>query len=186
MRKYRVDHSYVDMQTENHQRYREIRRIVPEGTAITVLHIGNQETSVATGTGSEPEKVLLLDIGSRRTAAEFFFHTPPTPGEIENAIMRVEDEVSRAREIVAAYPTLISSDVAILEIAQIAGGHVESTLPLPIEAVEKVFALLASHSLGRPVSSAGIPGNPAFAATLLILREFMHHLKFTSISVMPR
>lgn len=174
------------MQTENHQHYREIRQIVPEGTAITVLYIGDRETSVATGKGSEPEKVLLLDIGSHRTAAEFFFHTPPTPGEIENAIMRVEDEVSRAREIVAAYPTLISSDVAILEIAQIAGGHVESTLPHPIEAVEKVFALLASHSLGRLVSSAGIPGNPAFAATLLILREFMHHLKFTSISVMPR
>jgi exopolyphosphatase/pppGpp-phosphohydrolase len=186
LRKYRVDHSYVDMQTENHKRYREMRRIVPAGTAITVLHIGDQETSVATGTGSEPEKVLLLDIGSRRTAAEFFFHTPPTPGEIENAIMRVEDEVTRAREIVAAYPTLISSDVSILEVAQIAGGHAGSALPLPIEAVEQVFALLASHSLGRPVSSAGIPDNPAFAATLLILREFMHHLKFTSISVMPR
>lgn len=170
------------MQTESHRRYREIRRIVPEGTAITVLHIGEQETVVATGTGSEPEKVLLLDVGSYRTGAEFFFHTPPTPGEIENAIMRVEDEVTRAREMVAACPVLISSDMSIREIAQIAGSRAGSS-PLPIEAVERVFALLVSHSQGRPASSAGIPGDPAFSATLLILREFMHHLRFTAISM---
>jgi hypothetical protein len=43
--------------------------------------------------------------------------------------------------------------------------------------------LLASLVLGRPASSAGIPTNPAFAATLLILREFMHHLQFDSIRI---
>lgn len=53
---------------------------------ITVLHIGEQETAVATGAGAEPDKVLLLAIGTQSTAAEFFLHTPPTPGEIENAI----------------------------------------------------------------------------------------------------
>lgn len=74
------------METETHQHYRAVRQGLPAGTPITMLHIGEQETVVATGAGAEPEKVLLLAIGSQRTAADFFLHTPPTPGEIENAI----------------------------------------------------------------------------------------------------
>ncbi len=176
----------IDMETKIHQRYRAIRLLLPEGTPITVLHIGKQETAVATGTGTEPEMVMVLAIGSQSTAAEFFLHTPPTPGEIENAIMQVEDEVTRVREMVAGYPTLITTDESISEIAHLASGHAGSALLLSIEAVEQVFSLLAGHSLGRPASSAGIPASPAFAATLLILREFMHHLKFPSISISTR
>jgi exopolyphosphatase/pppGpp-phosphohydrolase len=85
------------METVIHHPYRTIRQGLPEGTPVTVLHIGEMETAVAIGTGAEPEKVLMLAIGSRKTAAEFFLHTPPTPGEIENAIMQVEDEITRAR-----------------------------------------------------------------------------------------
>lgn len=171
------------METKVHQRYRAIRLLLPEGTPITVLHIGKQETAVATGAGAEPDMVMVLAIGSQSTAAEFFLHTPPTPGEIENAIMQVEDEVTRAREMTAGYPTLITTDESIREIAHLATDHAGLALLLSIDDVERVFSLLASHSLGRPATSAGIPGNPAFAATLLILREFMHHLRFSSISV---
>jgi exopolyphosphatase/pppGpp-phosphohydrolase len=171
------------METDIRQRYRAIRPGFAEGTPITVLHLGEQETAVATGTGAEPGKVLLLAIGSQKTAAEFFLHTPPTPGEIENAIMQVEDEITRAREMIAGYSTLVTTDESIRAVAQIAGGHAGAAMQLPVDAIEQVFSLLVSHSLGRPASSAGIPGSPQFAATLLILREFMHHLKFSSINV---
>ncbi len=166
-----------------HQRYRAIRQGLAVRTPITVLHIGEHETAVATGVGAEPGKILLLAIGSQKTADEFFRHTPPTLGEIEEAIMQVEDEVTRAREVVADYPNLYTTDDAIREIALIAAGHSGTALHLPVEAVEHVFSLLASHSLGRPASSAGISGSTAFAANLLILREFMQHLKFSSIGM---
>jgi hypothetical protein len=78
---------------------------------------------------------------------------------------------------------LVTADASIREIAHIATGHAGTALQLPIDAVEQVFSLLASHSLGRPASIAGISGSLAFAATLLILREFMHHLRFLSINV---
>jgi exopolyphosphatase/pppGpp-phosphohydrolase len=171
------------MQTEIYHRYRAIRRSLPAGTPITVLHIGEQETAVATGVGAEPQTALTLAIGSQKSANQFFHHTPPTPGEIEKAIMQIEDEITRAREMIAGYSILVTSDASIREIAHIASGLVDSAVQLPIEAVEQVFSLLASYSLGRPASIAGIPANPEFAATLLILREFMHHLKFSSISV---
>jgi len=37
--------------------------------------------------------------------------------------------------------------------------------------------------LGRPAASEGLPAGGAFAATLLILRELMHHLKVSPITV---
>lgn len=173
------------MENEIRQQYGALRLGSPPGTAITVLHIGEEETAVATGVGAEPDAVLVLAIGSRKTAADFFRHTPPTPGELETAIMVVEDEVTRARSMAAGHPTLLTTDTALRELAQIAGIPDGPELILSLEAVEGLFDLLAALSQGRPASSAGIPADPAFAATLLILREFMHHLKFTAITVKP-
>jgi exopolyphosphatase/pppGpp-phosphohydrolase len=171
------------MNTEIHRRYRAIRRNLRSAAPVTLLHIGEHETVVATGTGADAEHILILAIGAKSTGEEFFMHTPPTPGEIENAIVKVEDEITRAREMIVGYPTLVTSDTSIREIAQIANGPEGSTLQISIEAVEQVFELLASRSQGIPASIAGVPDSPAFAAWLLILREFMHHLKFTSIRV---
>jgi hypothetical protein len=52
-----------------------------------------------------------------------------------------------------------------------------------VEAVERLFDLLAALSLGRPASSAGIPADGVFAARLLILRELMHHLGFAALQL---
>lgn len=45
------------------------------------------------------------------------------------------------------------------------------------------FQRLSAVSLGRPISLEGLPASADFAATLLILREFMHHLGFASITL---
>ena len=44
----------------------------------TVLHIGEEQTAVAAGSSAEPDVVMVLAIGSQKTAADFFRHTPPT------------------------------------------------------------------------------------------------------------
>jgi hypothetical protein len=85
--------------------------------------------------------------------------------------------------MIEGYSMLVTTDESIRGIAQTASGHAGTAMQLSIDAVEQVFSLLAGYLLGRSASSAGIPGNPAFVATLLILREFMHHLKFSSINV---
>lgn len=164
-------------------RYGATRPGVPDGTAITVLHIGEEQTAVATGNTPEPDAVFVLNIGAKRTAADFFKHTPPTPAELENAIMVVEDEVSRLRNVTTTASTLFTSDAAIREIALVAGVPGQSERILTLDAVEQTAERLAALALGRPASSAGIPANAAFAATLLILREFMHHLQFSAITV---
>jgi hypothetical protein len=59
-----------------------------------VLHMGAQQTLVLAGAVAEPQG-LPLAIGFRRTAVACFRHSPPSPGELEAAIMVVEDELSR-------------------------------------------------------------------------------------------
>lgn len=166
--------------------YKATRLGISTGMPIALLHIGKEQTDIAFGADAEPEDVLVLSIGSNRTAVDFFKHTPPTPGEMETAIMVVEDEVTRAGKILTGHPTLFTKDASIRELALIAGVYDQPEMTLSIEAVERTFDLLASLVLGRPASSAGIPTNPTFAATLLILREFMHHLKFESICIGTR
>lgn len=164
-------------------RYKATRLSLATGMPIVVLHVGEEQTDIAFGTDAEPEAVLVLSIGSNRTAVDFFKHAPPTPGEMETAIMVVEDEVTRAGKLLTGHPTLFTKDASIRELALIAGVSDQPEMTLSIEAVERIFDLLASLVLGRPASSAGIPTKPAFAATLLILREFMHHLNFESIRI---
>jgi hypothetical protein len=41
----------------------------------------------------------------------------------------------------------------------------------------------AGPAEGRPAASGGVPAGSAYAATLLIQREFMHHLGFVAIGL---
>ena len=55
-------------------------------------------------------------------------------------------------------------------------------MTLGLEVMERTLGRLAV-ALGRPEAREGLPGSAAFAATLPILREVMHHLQFSSIRV---
>ena len=167
------------MDSEIRQHYASIRMGVPNGTPITVLHISAQETTVATGNTSEPLAMLSLAIGSQKTATDYFKHHPPSPAEVENAILAVEDEVMRTRTILHPDSALYTTDNDIREITVLAGA---SPL-LSLDALERLFQRWAAVTNGSPASQQGIPGDTAFGATLLILREFMHHLKFASITL---
>ena len=153
------------------------------GAFVTTLHIGVDRTTVTRHANETEVESKVLSIGSVRTASDFFKHSPPTPQELENAIMAVEDEVSRARTLAASPAVLLTSDASIRGIALQAGIAEGERMVLPIEAVETLFDLLAAFVMGRPASSAGIPTDSRFAATLLVLREFMHHLQFPAITI---
>lgn len=116
-------------------------------------------------------------------ANDFFKHNPPTPLEIENAIMIVEDEVKRARGLAGGHARLYSTDELIYTVAKVAGYADKLPVTLAIEQVETLFDQFAARSEGRPSTQDGLPNDPQFSATLLILREFMHHLKFDEIRI---
>jgi hypothetical protein len=112
-----------------------------------------------------------------RIARTLFLHDPPTPVEIERAIDVVEDAVMRLPRAAGPSAALVGSGAHLRGWAAAGGAR------LTLETVEQWFQRLASTALGQPQAMHGLPGGRAAAATLLILREFMHHLGYTAIVV---
>jgi len=179
---YRKD-SPSDIGIEIRSRYAATRAGVPDDLPISLIHIGATQTAVASGRSVEPATVMILAIGSQLTSSEFFKHNPPTAGELENAIMVVEDEITRARSLIVGDSTLFTFDTAILDIAFASGSTNNLNLNVSADAIERTFDRFSKVMLGGSASHLGIPSDTAFAATLLILREFMHHLQFDSITI---
>ncbi|MBN3197439.1 MULTISPECIES: hypothetical protein [Pectobacterium] len=167
------------------QAYSLARQRVASGVPVTVLYIGEQQTTVVCGASSQPSVTLQLTIGFDKTAAAFFRHLPPTPDEMERAIMAVEDEVTRIRHDIPADSVLFSFDPALVTIAQISGAEEEEACwRLPQDDMERTFKRLERVMLGSPAAWEGIPLENAFSARLLILREFMHHHGFNSALIL--
>jgi exopolyphosphatase/pppGpp-phosphohydrolase len=176
----------LDAALEARRQYQVARAGAAPGAPITALHIGAQHTAVVSGCGAEPDATLVLAIGAQKTARDFFRRSQPTPLELENAIAMVEEEVTRAVTVVARGSTLHGADPAVREIARLAGvasGARGAPVTLVLEAMEQTFNRLVAVAEGRPARQEALPDNAEFAAGLLILREFMHHLRFDAITL---
>ncbi len=147
------------------------------------LHIGREETVITPMGANAVEWSLVVDLGTQRIARDYFHHVPPTPDEMETAIMVVEDEIARIRHDIPAGSQPFSDDPQLLNIALLAGVTPGESLSLSLVATERLFDRLARVINGRPARFEGLPEEGEFAATLLILREFMHHLAFEKIVI---
>ncbi|WP_145555132.1 hypothetical protein [Yersinia canariae] len=163
--------------------YENLRATVGDNGLITLISIGHESTTVVADNADKKFTGQQLTVGSNNIALRYFKHTPPTADEMENAIMAVEDEVIRISPAVNKTSQLITTDGDIAELAQLAGLPMQAEIRMSLESVERMFDRLAAVIMGRPAASEGIPENNDFAARLLILREFMHHLQFSSIIV---
>ena len=132
-----------------------------------LLHFGAERTSVAGAT---------LALGAHSIARDHFRHDPPSALELENAIAAIEDELARAQHAIARGATFRTGDATVREIAAASGVPRGAEMTLAREAVEQTFQRLAARA-------PGLPAGGEFAATLLILRELMHHLDIASIRI---
>jgi exopolyphosphatase/pppGpp-phosphohydrolase len=147
-----------------------------QATALTtLLHIGDEHLVVLSGHDDKPETVRQIDLGAARIAREYFHHDPPTSREIERAIDFAEDEIMRLGGPADVTATLWSTAPALRAWRAMSGPT------MTIETVEQWFQRLASASLGQPGALQGLPSGRDAAATLLVLREFMHHQGHSSI-----
>ena len=53
------------------------------------------------------------------------------------------------------------------------------------ESIERLFGQLVAMVEGDPLAAAQLPRDRRFAATLLILREWMHHLGAERVQLLP-
>jgi exopolyphosphatase/pppGpp-phosphohydrolase len=166
------------------QCYAAARRHAGAMNCIVVLHMGVQQSGIAIGLGPVPEQVKLLPLGTERTARAHFHTTPPTPLAMENAIQWVEDVVMPLHTLVPQGAQLFCADTAVQEIALQSGVAPAIAQTLSLEAMERTFKRLIAMVEGSPAAHQGLPATNYFAAALLILREFMHHLQFAHIVVL--
>jgi exopolyphosphatase/pppGpp-phosphohydrolase len=167
-----------------HKCYAAARLYAGAKNSIVVLHIGARQSGIALGQGLQPELVKLLPLGTERTALEKFRTTPPKPLDMEHAIELVEDVVMPLQKLVTRGAQLFSADAAVQEIALHAGIAPAVPQTLSQEALERLFNRLTAVVEGSPAAHQGLPDSNRFAAALLILREFMHHLQFAQIVVL--
>ncbi|MBU6257384.1 MAG: hypothetical protein KGL18_02565 [Burkholderiales bacterium] len=152
-----------------------VRRLNEAVVPSTWLQFGEEAFVVRARMGDRPEAERRLDLGAARIARYFFHHDPPTAPEIERAIDATEDEIMRLGPRALAAGPLCSNSPALRPWAAVCG-------PLmSVELVESWFSRLALAAQGQPQSMQGLPAGREAAATLLVLREFMHHRGHPSI-----
>lgn len=164
--------------------YARARSTVAPGEPVTLIQIGRERTTLMSGRDDTARDAIALNIGFLKTAKEFFQHSPPTPRELEEAIAAIEDELARAQTAIADDSNLVTTDNVVLEIARIAGVAAASEPILSIEAVEQLYQRFAAIASGAPTTREEAESYAAYAATILILREAMHHLRYSAIVVM--
>ena len=99
----------------------------------------------------------------------------------------MENELTRARHLTGPGTLLMTFDADLRQLARLAGQsdpYNQPDITLTTDAVERTFDRWIAVVHGHPVAGAGLPSDSRFAATLLILRELMHHLQFESIQIL--
>lgn len=152
----------------------------PAAAGRTRLRIGERETRIESGPAH-----WVLPIGTQAVdGGGPLRHEPPTPLEIERAIEHVEDAVMPLLRQLPPGTQLQTSDAAARVLHALVREQVAGAADaLSLDDVEHVFNHLAALSMGRPLASSSWLSHTGLAAYLVILREAMHHLRFTSITL---
>lgn len=170
--------------------YTWARAARPGAAGIVALHLGDEASALALGSAAQPERVITLDLGLATLARRFFASDRPGEAAIETAIAEVEDAIMPLRPALPVDAWLVSTDAAVAAVAEQAGLSWQAgPATLDRDTVEALFHRWAALALGRPASQDGLPiGGPGagrFAATLLVLREWLHHLPQSALAVAP-
>nr|WP_321269645.1 hypothetical protein [uncultured Tolumonas sp.] len=148
---------------------------------IILMNIGETQSSFHKSSESDN---ITLPVGYSAISNRYFKHTPPTYDDIEYAINYIEDEIEKVvPKIPASGFTLVTNDAFIHMIARLSGCVDAPEIQLQRDDLEYLFGQYAGIAMGRPPRPHETDISPQFYAQLLILREFMHHLKFDHIVV---
>ena len=124
-----------------------------------------------------------LALGYASLSRQWMRHTPPTPLDIEHAIEQTEDVVMPlAAKLVRTEQLLLRGEGAAL-ILQGVGAALDAVPRWSLDEVEDLFNRMVMVSEGRPMGQEVLPTSPEFYAAMVILRESLHHLRFSEVVV---
>lgn len=141
-----------------------------------LLSLGSARSRVEITGADGTSQTFSLALGLDALTPGPFRRDPPTPLELEQAIMVVEDVLMPLAARIPPHPVLhLQSPVPL---AEALGSRVQSR-----ENIERLFGQLVAMVEGDPLASAQLPRDRRVAAALLILREWMHHLDAGSVAL---
>ncbi len=163
--------------------YQVLARTEPDGSALTVLHIGGSHTTLVSGhAGSAPQLLQTLDLGARVTAALHFAGEAPLPGELQAASDAALAAFAPLRERLAPGSTLYSADAGVRHMALAAGLPAQPDMQLERQALGQLLARLRT-SPSADDALAPLPRQARFAAALVILHAAMLALDLSRIVI---
>jgi len=125
-----------------------------------------------------------IEAGYQAMTDQHFRRTPLDAGALERAIEWTEDRIQMARLAIPEGAILITQEADVRWLAQIAG--LQGAQPLLYrDAVEQVFSRLVLQAFGQAAQQQNLPDNPRVFATVVLLREMLHHLRFEHIQINP-
>ena len=149
--------------------------------AQVTLHLGTDSSHVDVKEEGGAERQHDLALGYASLARQWMRHTPPTPLDIEHAIEQTEDVVMLlAAKLERTEQLLLRGSGAAL-ILQGVDADPNAALMWSLEEVEDLFNRIAMVSQGRPSALEALPTAPEFYAAMVILRESLHHLRFSEV-----
>ncbi|MFM2478928.1 hypothetical protein [Celerinatantimonas sp. MCCC 1A17872] len=148
---------------------------------IIAFSIQPQQTVLMSQAFAKSAPNITLEIGYENIAKQYFHHEPPTADELEYAINTIEDEIAKVTHQVPS-GLFVCQDKAIIHLAKLSGVTTEP-MQLPRTQLESLFSQYAEIITGRPARERDgeTDVSAIFYARLLILREMMHHLKFSQL-----
>lgn len=152
--------------------------------SVTVLALSADTSKVWCQEGTQTLKSIDVSLGVDSLVATTLRHTPPKPIEIEHAIELTEEHVM---PLAKQFAVGESFQLQGLGAALLAPGLTVTAGATPrsfhIDDIESIFNRLVAISEGRPATQEHLPTDARFVAVVIIVREFMHHLRFANVQI---
>lgn len=123
-----------------------------------------------------------IEAGHQAMAEQYFRRQPLDAGSLERAIEWTEDRIQQARLHLPPGSQLSSAEADVRLLAELAGLNGEAQA-LHVDAVEQLFSRLVLQAFGQSPHQEDLPERTRVFATVVLLREMLHHLRFGQIDL---
>ncbi|QDQ87123.1 hypothetical protein FMZ60_05675 [Alcaligenaceae bacterium SJ-26] len=179
---------FSELSLDHRTALEQASRLLDDGQgheADALLHVGVEQSIIVTGKGAALESFVLVGAGADALARRWRGGWPDA-GRMEQAIADVEDSIMATPAKPAGGGILLYHGSCAAQMLAMTGLSTEDqqTAAIPREHIELWFGDLAAAIEGSVTARRGLPEDGQFAATLLVMRECMHHLDYGTLLTM--
>jgi len=124
---------------------------------------------------------LLMAFSHARMETLFFKNGALSPINLERAIEWVEDQIQTIHPHWPKGAKLFTNEDDVHTLATAAGLSEGEQRVLQVDAVEQTFSRLVLQATGQAPVQEALPDSARFFASVVFVRELMHHLHFPQI-----